>query len=215
MHENHANVQLPIRERTRAALLDGAERMLARVGYAQLTMEMLAEESGVARRTAYLYFRGKEQVVLGTVDRIVGRVTEALTGLARADEPAALRLERMLVARVLIRLDSVRGYHQALDGLFASLRPAILERRRAWFAREASQLAAVLRAGQRSGELAPGDARKRADLLILCTNALLPHGLSTDELADRGQAERRARAVAQLLLDGLRAQPARRAQARK
>jgi hypothetical protein len=110
----------------------------------------------------------------------------------------------MLVARVVIRTASVHGYHQALDGLFASLRPAILERRGAWFAREAGQLAAVVREGQRAGELAAGDARKTADLLILCTNALLPHGLSHTDLADPKSIERRARAVAELLLDGLR-----------
>ena len=203
MHENRVNVQ-SIKERTRTALLDATERLLARVGYAQLTMELLGQEAGVARRTVYLYFRGKEEAVLGTVDRIVDRVTARLTELAAGDAPAAERIVHMLVARVVIRADSVHGYSRALDGLFASLRAAILERRRVYFAREASQLAAVIRAGQRAGELRAGDARKRADLLILCTNALLPHALSDSDLSDPKAIERRALAVAQLLLEGLR-----------
>lgn len=196
-------------ERTRTALLDATERSLARVGYAQLTMELLATEAGLARRTVYLYFRGKEEAVLGTVDRIVDRVTARLTELAALELPATERLRQMLVARVVIRAESVHGYQRALDGLFASLRAAILERRRAYFAREAGQLAAVIRAGQRAGQLETGDARKQADLLILCSNALLPHGLSDADLANPRVLAKRARDVAELLLDGLRHRPHR------
>jgi AcrR family transcriptional regulator len=210
MHINRVDVQSG-KARTRTALLDAAERSLARFGYAKLTMELIAEEAGLARRTAYLYFRGKEEVVLGTVDRIVDRVSARLTTLAALAAPAADRLQRMLVARVMVRAEGVQDYHRALDNLFAALRATLLERRRIYFAREARQLAAVVRDGQRAGELAAGDARKTADLLILCTNALLPHGLSETDFADRAALERRSRAVARLLLDGIR-QPSTRHQ---
>ena len=203
MHTFRASVQ-SAKERTRTALLDAAERGLARFGYAKLTMELIAEEAGLARRTAYLHFRSKEDVVMGTVDRIVDRVDARLTALAAVEAPAADRLQRMLVARVMVRAEAVHGYHQALDHLFASLRATLLERRRAYFERESHQLAAVVREGQRAGELAAGDARKTGDLLILCTNALLPHGLSESDFADHAALERRSRAVARLLLDGLR-----------
>ena len=201
MHRISAYVQSP-KERTRTALLDGAERSLARYGYAKLTMELIAEEAGLARRTAYLYFRSKEDVVLGTVDRIGDRGDARLTALAALPVPAADRLQRMLVARVMIRAEAVQEYHRALDNLFASLRATLLERRRAYFERESRRLAAVVREGQRSGELAPGDARKTGALMILCTNALLPHGLSETDFADHAALERRSRAVARLLLDG-------------
>lgn len=207
MHMNRASVHLtPARATTRAALLDAAERLLARVGYAHTTMEAIAAEAGVARRTAYLYFDGAEQVILGTVDRVVERVTDALRALAGAAAPAAARLRRMLVARVMVRFDAVHAYHQALDELLAALRPAVLERRRAYFSVEAALLARVLREGARAGELRAGRPRATADLLLLCTNALLPHGLSAAEIADRALTGRRAHAVAALLVDGLRRQ---------
>lgn len=203
MHRISASVQ-STKERTRTALLDATERSLARFGYAKLTMELIAEEAGLARRTAYLYFRSKEDVVLGTVDRIVDRVDARLTALAALEAPAADRLQRMLVARVMVRAEGVQEYHQALDNLFASLRATLLERRRTYFERESRRLAAVVREGQRAGELAAGDARKTGALLILCTNALLPHGLSETDFADHAALERRTRAVARLLLDGIR-----------
>lgn len=203
MHKLRASVRSS-KERARTALLDAAERSLARFGYVKLTMQLIAEEAGLARRTAYLYFHSKEDVVLGTIDRIVDRVDARLTALAALAAPAADRLQRMLVARVMVRAESVQEYHQALDKLFASLRATLLERRRTYFERESQQLAAVVRAGQRAGELAAGDARKIGALLVLCTNALLPHGLSETDFADHVALERRSRAVARLLLDGIR-----------
>lgn len=207
MHMNRATVQLtPTRATTRAALLDAAERLLGRVGFAHTTMEAIAAEAGVARRTAYLYFEGAEDVILGTVDRVVDRVTESLRELAAAPAPAAVRLERMLVARVMVRFDAVHAYHQALDELLAALRPAVLERRRAYFSVEAALLARVLGQGARAGELRVARPRATADVLLLCTNALLPHGLSAAAIADRAPTARRARAVAALLVDGIRRQ---------
>ncbi len=205
MHINRANVQLtPTRAGTRAALLDAAERLLGRVGYAHTTMEAIAAEAGVARRTAYLYFDGAEQVILGTVDRVVDGVAARLRELAAERAPAPERLERMLVARVMVRFDAVHAYHQALDQLLSALRPAVLERRRAYFTVEAALLARVLQEGVRARQLRVDRPRATAELLLVCTNALLPHGLSAAEIADRAQTQRRARAVATLLVDGIR-----------
>jgi AcrR family transcriptional regulator len=192
------------RAATRTELLDGAERLLGRIGYGQLTMETIASESGVARRTVYLYFGSKEDVVLGTVDRIVEQVIARLTSIAAEALPAPERLARMLVARVMVRFEAVHTYHRALDGIFAALRPAVLARRRAYFAGEAGLLARVIKDGTRAGELSPGRPRALAELLLVCTNSLLPHGLSASEIADRRRTQARARAVATLLVDGLR-----------
>src|SRR5260370_29042640 len=148
MHKARVDVQSS-KERTRTTLLDAAERSLARFGYAKLTMEVIADEGGLARRTAYLYFRGKEEVVLGTVDRIADRVSARLTALAALPAPASRRLLRMLVARVMVRAEGVQDYHQALDNLFAALRATLLARRLTYFARESHQLVAVVRPGQR------------------------------------------------------------------
>jgi AcrR family transcriptional regulator len=205
MHKKRATVQLtPRRDATRTALLDAAERMLGRVGYAHTTMEAIAVEAGVARRTAYQYFDGADGVILGTVDRVVDKVATSLRELAGAPEPAAARLERMLVARVMVRFDAVHAYHHALDELLAALRPAVLERRRAYFSVEAALVARVLQEGARDGELRVDRPRVTAELLLLCTNALLPHGLSAAEIADRALTARRSRAVAKLLVDGIR-----------
>lgn len=190
---------------TRAALLDAAERLLARTGYRKITMEDVAREAGLSRRTVYVYFRGKEELVLATIDRIVERVVTRLAELTRAEGSAAQRLEQMLVERVRIRVESVRAYAHALDGIFAALRPAYLERRRGYFQTESALLSKVLREGMRDGELARRDVRGAAQLLITASSALLPHGLSPSQLLDGAATLRQARALAALLVAGLRA----------
>src|SRR5687768_13367759 len=124
-------------EPTATAILDAAERLLGRYGYKKLTVDDLAHEAGIGKGTVYLYFRSKEEVVLSTVDRIVDRVCVRLEEIATTDRSAAVRLNDMLVARVMIRFDAVRDYAQGLDDLLSEIRAALLARRRAYFAREA------------------------------------------------------------------------------
>lgn len=192
---------------TRTALLDAAERLLGRLGYRKVTMEDLAQEAGVSRRTVYVYFRSKEEVVLGTIDRIVDRVSARLEEVARSESSAAERLRDMLVERIRVRVETVRDYAHALDGIFAALRPAYLERRKAYFEAEAEQLAGVLRQGQRNGEFSRRDARETAFLLLTATNAFLPHGLSPEQLRDLAGTLNQLRSLADLLVGGLRLTP--------
>jgi len=157
----------------------------------------------LGKRTIYVHFPSKEEVVLCTIDRIVERLVARLREHAAADEPADRRLRAMLVERVLFRFDSVRDYSHGLDELFASLRPAYLARRERYFAAEAAAFAAVLKAGHAAGELDAPDPRGAAEALLLATNSLLPYALSVRELGRRVDVEARAGRVADLLLFGL------------
>ena len=136
---------------TQTLILDAAERLLAQIGYRKMTMDDIAKEAGISRRTVYGYFNSKEQVILGTIDRIAARVAERLGALSEKPESAADRLRQMLIDRVRLRGDSVRPYAKALEEIFAALRPQYLARRERYFQAEAAVIASVLRQGQRSG----------------------------------------------------------------
>jgi AcrR family transcriptional regulator len=191
-------------ETTRDRILDAAERLLARLGYRKTTMDDLAVEAGLSKRTIYLHFPSKEEAMLSTIDRIVDRLLARLGDAARAGVDAGARIRRMLLLRVLFRFDSVRGYYASIDDLFREIRPAYMARRARYFEREAAAFAAVLDEGRRTGALVLGDPLETAHTLLLATNALLPSSLSTRELGARTEVESRAARVADLLLDGLR-----------
>ncbi|MCC6408672.1 MAG: TetR/AcrR family transcriptional regulator, partial [Planctomycetes bacterium] len=184
-----------------------ADRLLGRLGFKKTTLDDLARESGVGRRTIYLHFAGKEEVALASIDRVVERLCARLDTLASSDRPAAERLRAMLVERVLFRVDSVRDYFHGLDELFAVLRPVYMERRERYFAAESELFARVLRDGKKSGELAVRDPATLARALLQATNSLLPYSLSPRELGARSALQRDVEALADCLLDGVVARP--------
>ena len=188
---------------TRESILDAAEKLIGVLGYSKTTMDDVARAAGVGKRTIYVHFPSKEEVVLSTIDRIDERLVERLRAHATAPGPAAGRIRAMLVERVLFRFDSVRDYSHGLDELFASLRPAYLARRDKYFAAEAGVFAEVIAAGHEAGELDVPEAREAAAALLLATNSLLPYALSARELGRRVDVEARIGRVADLLLHGL------------
>lgn len=189
----------PLEER----VLDAAERLLGRLGYQRTTMDELAREAGVGRRTIYLRFAGKEEVFLASIERVIARLLAELERIAAEPRPAPERLRDLLVARVLVRFDRVHDYHGSLEEMLSVLRPRYLERRERHFAAEAALLARVLAEGARAGELEPGDPAAVARTLVLATNSLIPSSLTTRELGSRADVERRVREIAELALRGL------------
>ena len=191
------------KEHLRDGILDATERLLARYGYRKMTVEDIAREVGVGKGTIYLHFSSKEEVVLSHVDRIVERVKERLWEIARSEETAAVRLQSMLLTRVLFRFDSIQHYTQSLNDLLAVLRPGLLARRAVYFDEEAQIFAQVLNEGRESRELQFDDALTSAYGMLHATNSLLPYSLSTTELGEREEVKEKTTVVADLILQGL------------
>jgi AcrR family transcriptional regulator len=187
----------------RERILDAAESLMGRLGYQKMTMDDIAREAGIGRRTIYLHFSSKEATALGTIDRIVERLKERLNELAASSLPWDERVRQMLLARVLFRFDSVRDYYHSIDEIFRSLRMVYMERRARYFAEEEAIFARVLARGRAAGAFAIDDPEATAATLLLATNALLPSSLSTRELGERTEVEGRAARIADLILKGL------------
>ena len=193
----------PGRRNSRDSILDATERLLARYGYQKMTMDDIAREAGIGKRTIYLHFPSKEEVALCSIDRVVERLLVQLRAVAVSKESPSNRLRAMLIARVLFRFDSVQNYYQSFHDMFAALRPAYLARRERYFESEAQVLEQVLREGCTQGVLACGDCRRTAQTLLNATNSLLPFSLSARELGKREEVERKVNDLADLLLTGL------------
>jgi AcrR family transcriptional regulator len=191
----------------RTRVLDAADRLLARHGYRRMTVEDIAAEAEIGKGTVYLAFASKEEVALSCIDRMVEGLLAELRALAAGPGPHLERLREMLVRRVLRRTDYASAHAASMDALLAAVRPALLLRRERHFAAEGEVLAGLLDQARRTGAARPVDARGAAEALITATNALLPYRLSVAELGRRAEIERRARAVAGLLVRGLAPTP--------
>src|SRR5215831_7655704 len=83
-------------EETRKRIIEAAERVLARDGYAATSVKDIAAEAGVAPGLVHYYFKTKDELVVAAVTHaceslrppITGDPTEvALAGFAKAKRP--------------------------------------------------------------------------------------------------------------------------------
>ena len=188
----------------REAILDAVDRRLARFGYKKMTVEGLADDAGIGKGTVYLHFPSKEEAVLSHIDRIVERLCGRLEKIAAGDGAADQRLHKMLVERVTFRLSAVQHYTESMNDLLSAIRSLLLERRERHFSQEAQHLERMLHEGRKAGVFGPVRVPATARALIEATNSLLPYSLSPQELGDLAQVRRRAGAIADLLVGGLR-----------
>jgi len=187
----------------KGAILDAADRLLARSGYKKMTIDDLAAEVGIGKGSVYLHFSSKEEIALSHIDAVIERVKTRLHEIAQKKTSYESRLKEMLIERVLCRFDSVQHYTQSLNDILSKIRPSLLERRKRYFEEEARIFAALLRDGVNDGAFARINVEDIARSLLLATNSLLPYSLSTQELGERNEIEKRASALADLLLKGL------------
>jgi TetR/AcrR family transcriptional regulator, fatty acid metabolism regulator protein len=193
----------------RVLILDAVDGLLAKYGYGKMTMDDVAKQVGIGKGTIYLHFPSKEELVLSHIDRIAEAVVQKLQETADSSDSIDRRLRRMLVLRVLQRFDSVAHYSRSLGDLLSSVRAPLLQRRQAYFEKEAAVFEGLLREGARLGSLDCPDPRTTSLVLIQSTNSLLPFNLSARELGRREELEDQVGRIADLLIKGLLPSPSR------
>ncbi|NNE66310.1 MAG: TetR/AcrR family transcriptional regulator [Pyrinomonadaceae bacterium] len=189
----------------RDAILDATDKLLARFGYQKMTIDDLAAEVGIGKGSIYLHFKSKEEIALSHVDRIIDRLCDRLEMIASSDKSPDKKIRLMTLERVSFRFDSVQHYSESINELLSSLRSKLLAHRREHHEREASIFESVIKEGQKQGVFEKGRSSEKAQAFITATNALLPFGLSTQELGARHEIEGKALAVAKLMLRGVSA----------
>jgi AcrR family transcriptional regulator len=185
------------------AILDAADRLLARDGYQQMTMDDLAQEAGFAKSVIYLHFPSKPDVILAHIDRIALRVIAGLQRIAASSAAPAEKLRRMIMLRVMERFDSVQHYPETLSDVVRDLGPELLQQREKHFAAEARVFAEVLRHAENAVTFPTQERTAVAAAIIAATNALLPYNLSAAELGRRREVADKAERIATMLLLGL------------
>jgi AcrR family transcriptional regulator len=155
------------------AILDAALRLLARDGYARMTVDAVAAEAGVGKATVYLRFRSKADLATAALAHLRETGEPESTGDVRRDCAAILdtmrrNAERLSAASVVGTCLAEERHMPELLGL---LRERIVAPRRA-------ALRALVDAAVARGEVAPGlDAETAVDLMM---GAYLARHLSGD-----------------------------------
>lgn len=193
------------RDDTRNAILDATDRIMSRFGFRKMSIDDLAKEAGVSKKTIYLYFKNKEDVGLSSIDRVVE--SAYMLQEAKANDSnltADQKLREMLIIRVMERIRNIKDYYWSLDELFEAVRPAYMARRQAYFEKEQALISRVLTEGKRAGAFEVANELESATSLLLATNAFLPYSLSMKELGNPDEIRDRLAHQVDLLIKGLR-----------
>lgn len=81
---------------SKQAILDAAQDLLARHGYAGLSMRELAIESGMAKATIYHYFQDKEEIFRQVLERDMRMVHEHIVAAIAKEEDCLAKLRAVI-----------------------------------------------------------------------------------------------------------------------
>src|SRR2546423_664929 len=136
----------------RARILDAAIKVFAERGFHSATVAEIARAAGVADGTIYLYFKGKDDLLLRLFDeKMTGLVAEVKAALAQ-ERSAAEKLKRF----IQLHLALVERNPDLAAVLIVELRQSaqfLKAADRQKLAAYVDLIAEVVRAGQESGEL--------------------------------------------------------------
>ncbi len=77
-------------------ILDAARRVIADVGYADASMERIAQKAGVAKGTLYLYFENKETLLVRTFEDGLGELIARARGATQRARGATCKLREIV-----------------------------------------------------------------------------------------------------------------------
>lgn len=99
----------------RREILDVAERLFAKHGYASTSMDDVAEAVGVTKPAIYHYFRSKDDILLEIRQSIIDEALERVEGILEQDGSPARKLADLLVSHtetVLRRRRANKIFHE-------------------------------------------------------------------------------------------------------
>src|SRR5262245_38441913 len=203
---------LPNKQPSRDKILDVAEALFARRGFAGVGLSEVAEGTGLGKSSLFHHFRSKAQLYAAVIGRILARIeTTLLRALALGGDPAA-RLDRLMDAfidelathpthaRLLLRSlfedDALAGGLPAAQDANETLR------------RITSSMGQLLREGMTTGVFRLASVTHTLQSLIGITIYHFASGEFGDELVGRpvfspAEVKRRKQEVRALLHGGL------------
>ncbi len=190
-------------EDKRERILRAAWQRIRQYGYAKTTVAEIAADAGIAKGTAYLYFRSKSDIMLALVEETNRRVLEELVTIQRGDGPVLERLREVMVHRVRAIAELVRR-HPHGEEFVRSFKPEIVKRVESFVRTQGMLAAALIHEGNEEGTLSVEDPAATGLLLAELFERFTPpydHATTAEEVVDFAQR------TFDLLLNGMVARP--------
>ena len=184
---------------TCARIMDTAEALFRRLGYAKTAVADIAAELGMSPANVYRFFPSKNAIVEAICQRFLADVEGKAWAVARAKGPAGQRIERLILEILAYHKENVLTEQRVNDMVLAAIELS-------WDAIRAHKevmrtvVEVILRDGIESCEFEPVEPRETAELILRSVLAFT-HPMVVGQCLEEGQdLEAQARASVRFLL---------------
>jgi AcrR family transcriptional regulator len=194
------NPQVKIKpDDTRARIMDTAETLFRRVGFAKTAVADIASELGMSPANVYRFFDSKVEIVQAICRRCLSEVEEKAWAVARSKGPAGARMERLILEILNYHKENLVTEKRVNDMVLAAIENSWdTIRAHKEVMRNVTEL--ILRDGIEAGEFEPGDPRATAEQMLRAL-VCFTHPLLVAQCMEEGQdVEAEARASVRFLL---------------
>lgn len=168
-------------EDTRARIMETAEALFRRLGYAKTTVADIASELRMSPANVYRFFPSKTAIVQAICQLCLNELDEKVWTIARSKAPASERLERLLLEIFTYHKDNLLEEQKVNDIVMVAMEEswdAIMAHKEV--IRTAVEL--ILRDGIEAGEFERVDPRETSALMMkgfvaFCHPVLIAQGL--------------------------------------
>jgi AcrR family transcriptional regulator len=184
---------------TRARIMDAAEGLFRRLGYAKTAVADIAGELKMSPANVYRFFPSKNAIIEAICQRCLAELEERAWAAARSRGSAAERIERVVLETLAYHRENHLTEQRVNDMVLAAIELS-------WGAirthKEHMRMVfeAILREGIERGELDAIDAHEISRLMMISLVNFCHPVLVAQYLQDGGDLETDARATVRLLL---------------
>ncbi|HEX2351500.1 MAG TPA: TetR/AcrR family transcriptional regulator [Xanthobacteraceae bacterium] len=184
---------------TRARIMDTAEALFRRLGYAKTAVADIAGELKMSPANVYRFFPSKNAIIEAICQRCLGDLEDTAWAVARSRGSAAERLERLVLEILAYHRENHLTEQRVNDMVLAAIELS-------WGAIRAHKehmrmvFEAVLREGIERGEFERVDPRETSRLMMISLVNFCHPVLVAQYLQDQGDLETDARATIRFLL---------------
>jgi AcrR family transcriptional regulator len=191
---------------TKARIVEVAEALFRRLGYAKTAVADIAAELGMSPANVYRFFPSKNAIVEAICRHCLSDVEEQAWKVARSKAPAAERMERLILEILAYHKENLITEQRVNDMVLAAIEHS-WETIRTHKEVMANVTELILRDGIEAGEFEPVDPRETAGLImrsVLC----FTHPLMLGQCIEEGEdVEAEARASVRFLLRAITRRP--------
>jgi AcrR family transcriptional regulator len=184
---------------TRARIMDTAEALFRRLGYAKTAVADIAAELKMSPANVYRFFPSKNAIIEAICQRCLGELEDRAWAVARSRGSAAERLERLVLEILAYHKENNLTDQRVNDIVLAAIELS-------WGAIRAHKehmrmvFEAVLREGIERGEFEGVDPRETSRLMMISLVNFCHPVLVAEYLQDKGDLEADALATVRFLL---------------